>query len=106
RGRRRSRFGSSALAAGALALFCALAVPPAAGARAHPIWPVPREARYSEERLLLRDAVVVVPDGDRRAQLPGRLLAEQIADEFGVAIPVVGGGGPPAGAEGRGRSAR
>jgi hypothetical protein len=85
------------LAAGALALFCALAVPPGAGARAHPIWPVPREARYSEERLFLGDAVVVVPEGDRRAQLPGRVLAEQIADHFGVAIPVVVG----AAAEGR-----
>jgi hypothetical protein len=79
------------LPAGALALVCVLAASPAGGALPHPIWPVPQEARYSEERLLLGDAVIVVPEGDRRAQLPGRLLAEQIADHFGVAIPVVVG---------------
>ena len=36
----------------------------------------------------------MVPDGDRRAQLPGRLLAEQIADEHGVVIPVLVGTPP------------
>jgi glycosyl hydrolase family 20 len=53
-----------------------------------PVWPPPQEARYEDERLLLRDAVVVVPSGDRRAQYPGRLFAELIADQFGVALPV------------------
>ena len=60
----------------------------------HPIWPVPQEATYADDRLLLRDAVIVVPEGDRRVQLPGRLLAEQIADQFGVAVSVAVGAAP------------
>jgi len=55
----------------------------------HPIWPIPQEARYADDRLLLRDAVIVVPKGDPRAQYPGRLLAALVADQFGVALPVV-----------------
>jgi hypothetical protein len=54
----------------------------------HPIWPIPQEARYADDRLLLRDAVIVVPNGDARAQYPGRLLATLLADQFGVALPV------------------
>ena len=57
--------------------------------RPFPIWPVPQEARFEDERLLLQNPVIVVPAGDRRVQYPGRLLAELIADQFGVAIPVV-----------------
>jgi hypothetical protein len=53
-----------------------------------PVWPLPQEAQYGEERLLLLDAAIVVPTGDRAAQYPGRLLAELIADHFGVALPV------------------
>lgn len=53
-----------------------------------PIWPLPQEAEYGDERLLLRDAVILVPAGDRAAQYPGRLLAELIADHFGVALPI------------------
>ncbi|HJS57298.1 MAG TPA: hypothetical protein VKA01_04270, partial [Vicinamibacteria bacterium] len=48
------------------------------GAPEIPIWPIPREAQLIEDRLLLTEAVIVVPEGDRRAQLPGRLLAELI----------------------------
>jgi Glycosyl hydrolase family 20, domain 2/Glycosyl hydrolase family 20, catalytic domain len=59
------------------------------------VWPLPQEAEYGEERLLLGDAVIVVPPGDRRTQLPGRLLAEIVADQFGVAVPVVVGEAPP-----------
>src|SRR5437899_7266958 len=55
----------------------------------HPIWPIPQEARYADDRLLLRDAVIVVPRGEPRAQYPGRLLAALVADQFGVALPVV-----------------
>ena len=65
------------------------------GAPPFPIWPVPREARYGDDRLLLRDAVIVVPKGDPRAQYPGRLLASLLADQFGVAMPVVIGAAPP-----------
>jgi len=59
-----------------------------------PIWPLPRESRYEDARLLLTDAVVVVPAGDLRAQWPGRLLAEIVADQFGVALPVAVGSAP------------
>jgi hypothetical protein len=75
---------------------------PAAGSELAPsekgpsrVWPIPQEAEYGAERLLLGDAVLVVPVGDRRAQLPGRLLAEIVADHFGVALPVVTGEAPP-----------
>ena len=42
----------------------------------------------------MRDAVVVVPAGDPRAQYPGRLLAELVADQFGVSLPVAIGQAP------------
>jgi hypothetical protein len=59
-----------------------------------PIWPIPREARVADARLLLTHAVIVVPPGDRRTQEPGRLLAEILADQFGVALPVAAGAVP------------
>jgi hypothetical protein len=59
-----------------------------------PIWPIPREARVADTRLLLTEATIVVPPGDARVQHAGRLLAELIADEFGVAIPVAVGSAP------------
>ena len=78
--------------AAAAALLLGLAAPaPSAtpgGPGGCPIWPIPQEARCAEERVFLRDAVVVVPAGERRAQRPGRLLAELLADQFGVVIPV------------------
>jgi len=61
-----------------------------------PIWPLPQEAAYEDERLLLREAAIVVPAGDERAQFPGRLLAALVADQFGAVIPVVVDA-PPAG---------
>ena len=72
------------------------AVPPSPGAARppYPIWPIPREARVEDERLLLTDAVIVVPPGDARSQEPGRVLAEIVADEFGVTLPVVAGEPP------------
>jgi hypothetical protein len=48
----------------------------------------------SDDRLLLTDAVIVVPAGDRRVQAPGRLLAELMEDEFGVALPIAVGEAP------------
>jgi hypothetical protein len=59
-----------------------------------PIWPLPREARVADTRLLLTEATIVVPPGDVRVQYPGRLLAELVADHFGVAIPVAVGSAP------------
>jgi hypothetical protein len=58
------------------------------------IWPTPRESHLSPERLLLDDAVIVVPEGDRRAQLPGRLLGELIQDHFQVVLPIAVGAVP------------
>jgi hypothetical protein len=79
-----------AVAAAALLLGLAAAAPAAAPGDpgSCPIWPVPQEARCGEARVFLRDAVIVVPSGDRRAQLPGRLLADLLADQFGVVLPV------------------
>ena len=70
---------------------------PAAAAPAHraaPIWPLPREARVRDDRLLLTDAVIVVPAGAPDEQRPGRLLAEILQDQFQVALPVVVGAAP------------
>ncbi len=64
------------------------------GAPPFPIWPIPQEARYADDRLLLRDAVIVAPPGDARAQFPARLLAALLADHFGVTIEVVAGEAP------------
>jgi len=59
-----------------------------------PIWPIPRESKIEQTRLLLTHAVIVVPDGDTTAQAPGRLLAELIEDQFMVVIPVMVGKAP------------
>jgi hypothetical protein len=59
-----------------------------------PVWPIPREIKLETERLLLTNAVIVVPAGDRKTQIPGRLLAELIADQFMVVLPVVEGKAP------------
>ena len=60
----------------------------------YPIWPIPREADVAKGRLVLTDAVIVVPDGDEGVQYPGRLLSEMIADDFMTAIPVAVGKAP------------
>ncbi len=85
----------------AVVLLVALPAPLTAGAVAaeapqppFPIWPLPREARVADTRLLLTEATIVVPPGDARAQYPGRLLAELVADHFGVALPVAVGSAP------------
>ncbi|MCI4355016.1 MAG: beta-N-acetylhexosaminidase, partial [Thermoplasmata archaeon] len=58
-------------------------------ARPFPVWPVPQESALENERLLLQNPVIVAPAGDRHVRYPARLLAEMIADQLGVAIPVV-----------------
>ena len=35
-----------------------------------PLWPIPREARVADTRLLLTDATIVVPPGDRAGPVP------------------------------------
>ncbi|MCX6620561.1 MAG: family 20 glycosylhydrolase [Acidobacteria bacterium] len=80
------------------ALFAvSLAAAPAVespGAAPYPVWPIPREMKLEGSRLLLTNAAIVVPAGDARAQYPGRLLAEWVADEFGAVVPVVVGKAP------------
>lgn len=85
----------------AILLLVALPARPVVGAVAaeapqppFPIWPLPREAHVADTRLLLTEATIVVPPGDARAQYPGRLLAELVADQFGVALPVAVGSAP------------
>ena len=46
-----------------------------------PIWPIPREIKVEQKRLLLSNAAIVVPEGNDRAQTPGRLLAELNEDQ-------------------------
>jgi len=58
------------------------------------VWPIPRESTIRNERLLLTDAVIVVPEADSHSQYPGRLLAELIADQFHIALPVAVGRAP------------
>jgi hypothetical protein len=88
----------SALAVVLLVALPAARAAVAAGAEApqppFPIWPLPREARVADTRLLLTEATIVVPPGDARAQFPGRLLAELVADHFGVVLPVALGSAP------------
>jgi hypothetical protein len=79
---------AATVAAAEAPVFADPATPP------YPIWPLPQEAVYERDRLLLRDAVIVVPAGDERARFPGRLLAELLADHFGATIPVVEGAAP------------
>ena len=67
---------------------------PGPGSSPVPIWPIPREAQFEQKRLLLTNAAIVVPQGDERAQMPGKLLAELIEDQFMVVIPVVAGHAP------------
>jgi Glycosyl hydrolase family 20, domain 2/Glycosyl hydrolase family 20, catalytic domain len=89
-----SRIFAIARAAGLTALATtagAAETPPGAGS---PIWPVPQEARYGADRLFLGDATIVVPDGGPRNQFPGRLLAELLADHFGVVVPIAVGAAP------------
>ena len=74
-----------------LAVLAAASVAPAAPPAAAPIWPLPREAKVEDDRLLLTDAVIVVPAGPPRAQRAGRLLAELLQDQFQVVLPVVTG---------------
>ncbi len=81
--------GASRLLALGLLVFA-----PLARAADFPIWPVPQEARYGDGRFFLADATIVVPEGEARAQYPGRLLAELIADQFGVVVPVAVGAAP------------
>lgn len=75
-------------------ILALVGVAPLAAAAEPSIWPIPREAALVEERLLLTEAAIVVPEGDRRDQFPGRLLAELIQDQFGVALPVAVGSVP------------
>jgi hypothetical protein len=93
--------GRRLAAALVVVLPCVVAAGPSLAATADappgppfPIWPLPREARFADTRLLLTEATIVVPPGEARAQYPGRLLAELLADHFGVAIPVAVGSAP------------
>jgi hypothetical protein len=65
-----------------------------ADAPPYPVWPIPQEMKLEPGRVLLTNAAIVVPEGDRRAQFPGRLLSELIADQFGAVIPVAVGKAP------------
>jgi len=65
---------------------------------ANPVWPLPQELRLREDALSLANAVLLVPPEAEPVDLaPIRLLADMLADDFGVVVPVVKGE-PPKGA--------
>jgi hypothetical protein len=56
------------------------------------LWPIPQEVTFRGDALTFGQAAIVVPAGAREADLaPARLLAAMLADDFGVAVPVVEG---------------
>src|SRR5574340_695430 len=60
-----------------------------------PVWPIPQEMKLREDELSLGRAAIVVPAQAREADLgPAYLLADMIADDFGVVVPVVRGEAP------------
>jgi hypothetical protein len=85
---------ATSLACGVLTITGMSTGQPGPGAPPYAVWPIPREGAVESGRLLLTDAVIVVPDGDPRLRAPGNLLAQSIADEFGAVIPVVEGTAP------------
>ena len=56
------------------------------------LWPIPQEVTIRDDVLPLGQAVIAVPAGARDVDLaPARLLADMLADDFGLAVPVVQG---------------
>ncbi|MCJ7630566.1 MAG: glycoside hydrolase family 20 zincin-like fold domain-containing protein, partial [Longimicrobiales bacterium] len=59
---------------------------------ANPVWPLPQELRLREDALSLAKAVLLVPPEAEPVDLaPIRLLADMLADDFGVVVPIVKG---------------
>jgi len=58
------------------------------------LWPIPQEVTLRDDVLSLSDAVIVVPAASDADLAPARLLAEMIADDFGVPLSVVHGDAP------------
>ena len=76
---------------------------PAAGAELAPaeqgpfrVWPIPQEAAYGDGPASPRATPSSSsPRATAAPSSPGRLLAELVADQFGVALPVAIGEAPP-----------
>ncbi|MFB3879858.1 MAG: glycoside hydrolase family 20 zincin-like fold domain-containing protein [Armatimonadota bacterium] len=61
------------------------------------LWPIPQEITSRDDALSLSQAVIAVPAGARDADIaPARLLADMLADDFGIVVPVIAGD-PPVG---------
>ncbi len=59
------------------------------------LWPIPQEVAWRDDALSLRNAIIVVPAAARDVDLaPARLLADMIADDFGVPLKVASGAAP------------
>lgn len=59
---------------------------------ASPVWPLPQELTLREEALSLTKAVLLVPVEAEKIDLsPIQLLADMLADDFGLAVPIVRG---------------
>jgi hypothetical protein len=60
-----------------------------------PVWPIPQETKLRDDALSLSRAAIVVPAQSKDADLgPAHLLADMIADDFGLTVPVVRGEAP------------
>jgi len=61
----------------------------------HPVWPIPQEMTLREDALPLSRAVLPVPArGNAEVVRLAQLFADMIADDFGLAVPLVRGKAP------------
>jgi hypothetical protein len=59
------------------------------------LWPIPQDVTLRDDALPLGQAIIAVPAGARDLDLvPARLLADMLADDFGLAVPIVQGEPP------------
>ncbi len=61
----------------------------------HPVWPIPQEMMLRGDALPLGNAVLVVPAQATESDLaPAQLLADMLADDFTLDVPIVRGAAP------------
>jgi hypothetical protein len=61
----------------------------------NPVWPLPQELALRDDALSLTKAVLLAPtQGEPIDLAPIQLLADMLADDFGIAVPIVRGACP------------
>ena len=61
----------------------------------NPVWPIPQEMNLRDDCLPLHRAAIVVPaEADDADLAPAQLLADMVADDFGLVLPIVRGKAP------------